>query len=169
MSDQQTETLPAENVARRRAILYSLGALLLLGIVVYAVTGISASGDDKPKAKAPTATPVIVGRIQLKAVKGESGSGLAELLNRNDQESLRVIASKLPPNQKDEAYQLVLAGGKDGERMLGNAVVGKARVFVGEAKLGFAELERYKRVELRRVTRGENPTAELVLRGRIPR
>ncbi len=169
MSEPQPSSQRDATLVRRRRVLYLLTAALLAALAVYGALTLELGQDDEPTVRPPVATPVIVARIKLSSVAGQRGRGLGELINRNDKESLRVLASRLRPNREGEAYQLVLAGGPDGERMLGNAVVGDARVFVGEAELSFDQLERYKRVELRRVTAGERPTAELVLRGKIPR
>ncbi len=168
MSDQthQEERDPA--IAKRRRILYSVALIALVAIAVVALGPLSGS-ETKPKKQPKVVTPVILARIELKPVGRSSASGLAEVLRRGTRQSLRVLATKLAPNKQDEAYQLVLAGGKAPERLLGTAIVGKERLFVGEAKIGIDELERHRTVQLRRVTRGANPTATTVLRGRIPR
>jgi hypothetical protein len=169
MEESNAQVPRDSSIRRRRQILYT-AALLVLGVLV-AVAILPGLKSDKPKTSTvPPKTPVILARINLKSVAGQTGSGVAELLRRGSTNSLRVLAIKLPPNKTDdEAYQLVLAGKSSSERLLGTAIVGKQGVFVGEAKLGIDELERYRRIELRRVTRGSNPTAENVLRGRIPR
>ncbi len=168
MSKQPQQEGRDPAIAKRRRILYSVALIALVAIAVFALGPLSGS-ETKPKKQPKVETPVILARIELKPVGRSAASGLAEVLRRGDRQSLRVLATKLTPNKKDEAYQLVLAGGDAPERLLGTAIVGKERLFVGEAKIGIDELERHRTVQLRRVTRGENPTATTVLRGRIPR
>lgn len=155
------------HLARRRYVLYGASSIALLLILALAVVPrLQTNSAPKPK-MAPT-KPVILARVDLKAVGTGRQSGLAEILRRGREQSLRFLAVGLRPNRRGEAYQLVLAGGS-GERLLGTAVVGRQRVFVGEAKVGINEIERHRRVELRRVTRGPDARATLVLRGRLPR
>jgi hypothetical protein len=157
------------DIRRRRAILYSVAAVVLAVLVAFAILP-RGKGDEKPKNTEPPRAAVILERIKLKAVDDSKSSGIAELLRRGEKRSLRVLAVKLKPNKgDDEAYQLVLTGGEAEEKLLGNAIVGTPRVFVGESKLKDGELERYRRIELRRVTRGPSPSATTVLRGKISR
>lgn len=168
MSDEIHDQGRDPAIARRRRVLYAVALVALVGIAVFALGPLS--GEKKKTSKqAKVVTPVILARIELKPVGGSSASGLAEVLRRGSGQSLRVLATKLTPNKKDEAYQLVLAGGAAPERLLGTAIVGAERLFVGEAKIGIDELERHRTIQLRRVTRGPDATAETVLRGRIPR
>lgn len=168
MSTSSGPTTDASTLARRRRLLYAAAGLALLLVGVVALLTLLRSGDDTPDDKRPQlATPVILTRVKLTPPDGGQARGLAELLRREEKESLRVLATRLKPSAKDNWYQLQLAGGKAPARLLGSAVVGDQRVFVGESKLAISELERHTRVELRRVTRSGGDT--LVLRGRIPR
>jgi hypothetical protein len=164
------ETKPGRDpaIARRRTILFSVGAMAVLLLAVVALIPLL-KADPKPKTVKPPEKPVIVARIEMKATKNaKKAHGLGELIHRGDVESLRVLVSGLPANRKNEAYQLMLAGGENPEKLLGTVVVGDQGIFVGEAKVGFEELKQFKRLQLRRVTRGDNPTAELVSTGRVP-
>lgn len=155
-------------IAKRRRILYAITAVVAVVIAAVAVTPLLK--DDTPKKKrVVTPTPVIVARIDLKPVRGASGGGLAEVLRRNERESLRVLAAKLTPNKEDQAYQLVLTGGNAKEKLLGTAVVGQQRIFVGESKIGIDELEEHRRIELQRVDKDPSVPRVTVLRGKIPR
>jgi hypothetical protein len=161
----ETSRNPA--VARRRRILYGAAAIVLIAAVAFAVFPLI-KPQKRAKATNPAVRPLIVARIKLRPVGSGRQSGLAEILRRRDSQSLRVMAVALRPNKEDEAYQLVLAGGAD-EQLLGTEVVGRQRIFVGETKVTAGDLQRHRRIELRRVTRGPGAKATLVLRGRLPR
>ncbi|MFT4048399.1 MAG: hypothetical protein QM648_01015 [Solirubrobacterales bacterium] len=155
-------------LARRRRILYGAAALGLLIVAVIAARPLFTS-DAKPKKAAPVVTPVIVARVKMKPVDGSSSRGLAEVLRRGQAESVRVIATKLRPSAKNEAYQADLVGGTGEFKLLGTVIVGDEGIFVGESKTSIDELEQFKYIELRRVTAEPNATEKTILRGRIPR
>lgn len=155
-------------IARRRRILFFGAGLILLCLIVVVALPLVRS-DKKPARAAPPKQAVILARIDMRPVGNNAGKGLAEVIRRGQQQSLRVLAARLAPSKKGEVYGLFLAGGNGGEKLLGSAVVGSQRIFVGEAKVGIHELESFKRIELRRATTGDDPTETIVLRGRVPR
>ncbi len=155
------------NVRRRRLFLYGFGLLALALIVAFSATTLIDSDDaDKTESATRLKPPLIVERFRLTATKGEKGRGLGELVRREDRDGLRVIAVGLEPSAEQQAYQLLLAGGRD-SRVLGNQVIGEEGTFIGEARITSAELREFDRIELRRVTEGSPPQSDLVLRGRI--
>lgn len=153
-------------IARRRRILFFGAAAILLALVAVAVVPLL-QHDKKPVRVKPPQSAVILARVELKPVGGGQAKGLAEILRRGQDQSIRVLATKLPPSREGEVYGLFLAGGAP-QRLLGSAVVGSQRIFVGEAKVGIGELEKFKRIELRRATTGQDPKETIVLRGKIP-
>lgn len=155
-------------LARRRRILYAAAAIGLLIVAAIAALPLLQADKTKTKRTVPVKTPVILARIEMRPVGRSGARGLGEVIRRGREQSLRVIAGKLRPNAKDEAYQLVLTGGTGGFKLLGTAVVGDQRLFVGESKTSIEQLEGFKRLELRRVTAGVDGTEHTVLRGRIP-
>lgn len=160
-------TSDAKTTRRRRLILYCVSGLALAVVVALAI---APTLKQKPKErKVTTPTPVILARIQLKPVGGSAGRGLAEIIRRDANQSMRVLAARLKPNREGGSYALMLSGGKADERRLGGAVVGDERIFVGEAKVTIEELERHKWVELRRVEAANRGEGVTVLRGRVPR
>ncbi|MGB1582725.1 MAG: hypothetical protein ACPHCI_02935 [Solirubrobacterales bacterium] len=157
----------SSNIRRRRLLLYGFGVLALGLIVAFAATTlIDADDSGKSESTKRLKPPLIVERFRLTATKGEKGRGLGELVRREDRDGLRVIAVGLEPSAKQQAYQLLLAGGRD-SRVLGNQVIGEEGTFIGEARITSAELREFDRIELRRVTEGSPPQSDLVLRGRI--
>jgi hypothetical protein len=154
-------------IKRRRIILYVAASLGVAAILVAGVLSISTGGSEKPMVAPNLKAPVIVERIPLKPVNGSSAQGLAELVRRETNDGLRVLAVKLPTSKENQVYQLLLVGGEGGEKLLGNEVVSDQRAFIGESKLTADELHSHKYVELRLVTQGEPPTEKTVLRGRI--
>ncbi|MGH2959767.1 MAG: hypothetical protein ACRDKE_09190 [Solirubrobacterales bacterium] len=168
MPDQNTTPARDPDIRKRRLMLYSAAFLAILLIAGFAGRTLF-SGDDKPKAAPKVLTPVIIERIELKPVGGAAARGLAEVLRRGEAESMRVLAARLKPSTEKQIYQLLLTGGQGEDKLLGNSVVGKERIFVGEAKLPVAELHKYRRVEIRLITNGAPPTQKTVLRGKIPR
>lgn len=155
-------------ITRRRRILFASAGLVILLLGAVALIPLLKTGSRTASQKTPE-KPVIVARIQMKPTKNaKKAHGLGELIHRGKTESLRVLVSGLRANKKNEAYQLVLAGGKDPEKLLGTVVVGQQGIFVGESPIGFDQLRQYRRLQLRRVTRGSNPTAVLVATGKIP-
>lgn len=165
MNDPQPPQRRDPAIARRRRILYAATLMALIAIAAVAIVGLL--DQPKPrKPRRPPVTPVILARVELKPVRRASGSGIAEILRRGDQQSLRVLATGLRPSGRDRIYQLVLAGGS-ADRLLGSAVVGAPRIFVGESKLELKELQRHRFIELRLSSSADQ--SETVLRGRIPR
>lgn len=164
------DTTPARDpdIRKRRLVLYSAALLALLLVAGFAGRTLL-SGDDNPEVVPKVLTPVIIERIQLKPIGGSSGRGLAEVLRRGSAESMRVLAARLKPSTEKQIYQLVLTGGQPEDKLLGNSAIGSERIFVGEAKLTVAELQKYRRVELRVITNGAPPSEKTVLRGTIPR
>lgn len=168
MNDPEVQPPRDPAIVRRRRILIAAAGMIILLLGAAALLPLL-KDDAKPATTKAPEKPVIVARIQMKATKNATKAhGLGELIHRGDSESLRVLVSGLRANKKNEAYQLVLAGGKNPEKLLGTAVVGDQGIFVGEAAVGFDELKQYRRLQLRRVTRGEHPTAVLVATGKIP-
>lgn len=159
----------SSDIKRRRRILYiaALFALLLIG--AFAAATLIGGDDDEPPKRQTLERPVIVERIALRAKRGEKGRGIAELIDRQGSERLRVLAVELQRSRQGQVYQLLLAGGKPEPKLLGNVVVGEDKTFVGEARVSGEELHSYRRVEIRRVTEASPPIDELVLRGAIPR
>ncbi len=168
MTTENTTPARDPDIRKRRLVLYSAAFLAIL-LIAGSAGRTLISGDDKPKAAPKVLTPVIIERIQLRPVGGSSGRGLAEVLRRGDAESMRVLAARLKPSTDRQIYQLLLTGGQPENKLLGNSVVGSERIFVGEAKLTVAELQKYRRVELRVITNGAPPSEKTVLRGAIPR
>ncbi|MBI2691930.1 MAG: hypothetical protein HYX29_08315 [Solirubrobacterales bacterium] len=164
------DTTPARDpdVRKRRLVLYAAALLALLLVAGFAGRTLL-SGDDNPEVVPKVLTPVIIERIQLKPIGGSSGRGLAEVLRRGSAESMRVLAARLKPSTEKQIYQLVLTGGQPEDKLLGNSAIGSERIFVGEAKLTVAELQKYRRVELRVIINGAPPSEKTVLRGTIPR
>ena len=161
--------LDRDAIKRRRRWLYGFAALALLAVCAFAATQLFGGDDAKDADKNQPKPPVIVERFELKPAKGQKGRGLAELVRRETGDGLRVLAANLKPNLDNEVYQLLLAGGGQEPKLLGNEVVGPQKTFVGEAKISADVLHQYRRIELRRVGRGNPPVTELVLRGSIPR
>lgn len=155
-------------IRRRRRILYLAALLALALIAAFAVITLTGGKDADPKQAPRMERPVILERIALRATRGEEGRGLAELISRSGEERLRVLAVELERSREGQAYQLLLAGGKE-SKLLGNVVVGEDKTLVGEAEVSGDELHSYKRIEIRRVTEASPPIDELVLRGAIPR
>lgn len=158
-------------VKRRRRWLTAYGALAVAAVVaVAAVQALGDSDDEKRRvsALAEPSRPVIVERFKLKPVSGARGHGLAELVRDDGESKLRVLAVRLKPSLAGESYELVLAGGRQDPKLLGNQTVGQKGAFLGQAEITVDRLHRFKRIELRRVTDGTPPEEELVLRGRIP-
>lgn len=155
------------SIRRRRRVLYAaavLGSLLIAGVAASSLL----KGSEKPKQAPKTVTPVIVARVPMKPVRGAQGRGLAEILRRAGRESVRVLAARLLPTTEKQFYQLVLTGGSAEERVLGNAQVGKQRIFVGESKISLSAMQKHKFIDLRRVTNGAPVKETTILRGRIP-
>lgn len=167
MTEPQQTPPGQPNVRRRRLILYAAALAALLVVAAFGASTLLSGGDDEPK-KARLATPLIVERFELKPVAGASGRGIAELLTRPTGTGLRVLAQDLKRSSAKQVYQLVLAGGTAGEKLLGNEVVGRTGLFVGEAKVSVDELHQHKRIELRLITQGDPPTEKTILRGSIP-
>lgn len=158
---------PTPNVRRRRLLLYGFALLALALIVAFSATTLIGSDDeDKPEASQRMKPPLIVERFRLTAAKGEKGRGLGELVRRENRDGLRVLAVSLRPSGRQQVYQLLLSSNDD-SRVLGNQVVGEEGTFIGEARITSAELRKFERIELRRVTEGSPPQSDLVLRGRI--
>jgi hypothetical protein len=169
MTEPETMPTPRSDVRRRRRILYAAAALALLIVVAFAARSVFSGGeDDTPAKPARLTAPVIVERFELKPVGGGSARGIAELLRRGTATGLRVLARGLTASKDGQVYQLVLAGGGAPEKLLGNEVVGKTGLFVGEAQITVDQLHQHRRIELRLVGQGDPPTEELVLRGAIP-
>jgi hypothetical protein len=156
-------------IRRRRRWLYAFTALALIAVCAFGAMQLLQGDPAKEAEKKRMKPPVIVERFELNPVRGQSGRGLAELVRRESGDGLRVLAANLKPNLDNEVYQLLLAGGQSEPKLLGNEVVGQQKTFVGEAKVSAAELHQYRRIELRRVGRGNPPVTKLVLRGSIPR
>lgn len=154
-------------IARRRRILFAVGGLVLLCVTIVAVTPLLKS-DKKAKTVQPPKQAVILARVELRPVGGANGKGLAEVIRRGGQQSVRVLAARIAPSKDGEVYGLFLTNGAK-QKLLGSALVGSQRIFVGESKVGIHELEQFKRIELRRATTGANPKETVILRGRIPR
>jgi hypothetical protein len=169
MTEETSTPQRDPSIRRRRLILYTGAAAALILVAGVAAISLFGGKDEKSKPPAKLAAPLIVERIQLKPVGGSSGRGLAEVLRRGDAESLRVLAAQLKPSEDKQVYQLVLAGGPGGEKLLGNEAVGKQKIFVGESKVSLATFRQYKRVEIRLVTNADPPRVKTVLRGTIPR
>lgn len=155
-------------IVRRRRILFAGGGLILLILIAVALVPLLAK-DTPPKRSAPPKQAVILARIAMKPVGAQTGKGLAEVIRRGQQQSIRVLAARLPQSKRGEVYGLFLAGGREPQRLIGSAVVGAQRIFIGEAKVGIGELEQHRRIELRRATTGKIPKETIVLRGKIPR
>lgn len=159
---------PDRTIRRRRLLLYGFCVLALAAIGVLAYLTFFSSDDETAKPPQRMAPPLIVERFKLTATSGEKGRGLGELVRRESGDGFRVLAIDLKPSGKEQFYQLLLSSGES-TRVLGNQIVGDEGTFVGEAKLSGAELRKFRRIELRRVTEGTPPQSDLVLRGRIPR
>lgn len=156
-------------IRRRRMMLY-VGALLALAVVgVVAVKSLASGDSNQQRMPVRMAPPLIVERIPLKPVRESASRGLAEVLRRGQADSLRVLATRLEPTTRLQVYQLVLAGGRAPEQLLGNEAVGDTGVFVGEARIEIPLLRTHRRVELRLVTNGAKPKQQTILRGAIPR
>jgi hypothetical protein len=164
----EPEAVDRAAIRRRRRWLYAFAGSAVVAICAFAAMQLLSNDPKKEAAKKAATPPVIVERFQLKAVGGQSGHGLAELVRRPAGDGLRVLAGGLRPVLDGEVYQLLLAGGQSEPKLLGNELVGQTKTFVGEAKVDAAELHKYKRIELRRVGRGNPPPNKLVLRGTIP-
>lgn len=163
--EKSTSSVP--NVRRRRLFLYAFALIALAVISVFAVRTLTADDKPDPAAKRPQVErPLIVERFRLTAAKGQIGRGLGELVRRKAGDGLRVLAIDLAPSKGEDFYQLLLSKGDD-TRVLGNQVVDDQKTFVGEAKITSAELRKFDRIELRRVTPGSPPESKLVLRGKI--
>lgn len=184
MNPEQTESIEAaapapapaiadretsHKIKRRRRLLYAFALLALIVIAAFAVRTFFGGDDDKSAVKPKVAPPLIVERFKLLPVGGAKGRGIAELVQRPAGDGLRVLAVKLTPSLDAQVYQLLLAGGDQSDKLLGNEVVGQEKTFVGEAKVTADELHRYTRIEMRNVTQSDPPVSKLVLRGRIPR
>lgn len=167
MSDDSPTPERPEGLRRRRLILYAATLLALLLVLGYgAVTLLGGSSGDEATAPPP---PLIVERIRMNPVGRSRARGLAELLRRNQGESMRVIAAPLRPTKRHEVYQLLLVGGSGGERLLGNVAVGSGGMFIGEAKIGSSELRRHRRLEIRLTSTAREGSERVLLRGKIPR
>jgi hypothetical protein len=160
-----------EKILRRRRWLYASALLALIAVAVAIGFSLLGGSDRKTAAakNAASAPPIVLERIELKPVAGQSGHGLAELVRRPKSDALRVLAVKLRPSLAGEVYQLLLTGGSGGTKLLGNEVIGQNKTFIGEAKISANDMHRYSRIELRRVSEADPPVEKLVLRGSIPR
>ncbi|MBJ7457655.1 MAG: hypothetical protein JHD02_00560 [Thermoleophilaceae bacterium] len=168
MTAADNEQTRDPSVRKRRLVLYSAAGLAILLVAAFAGRTLLA-GDDKPAPPPKVVAPVIVERIQMKPVGGSRARGLAEVLRRGNDESVRVLAAQLKPSAENQVYRLLLTGGPPEDKLLGNSAVGTERIFVGEAKVTVDELHSYKRIEIRAVTNGAPPSEKTVLRGKIPR
>lgn len=178
MPSSETETQPKVEqspapdraaIKRRRRWLYASAGLALIAVCAFAAIQLFSGGSKKSADRPEVKPPVIVERFEMKAVRGQRGHGLAELVRRPTNDGLRVLAVKLRPNLDEEVYQLLLTGSGNKDKLLGSEIVGQQKTFVGEARISANELHKYTRIELRRVGRGNPPVSKLVLRGSIPR
>ena len=175
MNSVETDSAPAAAldraaIKRRRRWLYGFAALALIAVCGFAGYQLFGGGaDTKSKVKPAAKPPVILARIELKSVPGQTGEGLGELVRRPKTDGIRVLAIKLKPTLDGEVYQLLLVGSGSASKLLGSEIVGSNKTFVGEAKIDTTELLKYSRLELRRVGQGNPPTSKLVLSGAIPR
>lgn len=158
----------ASTIKRRRLLLYGFSIVAVIAIAVLAYLTFFESNEDNATPPTRMSPPLIVERFKLTATAGEKGRGLGELVRREKRDGFRVLAIDLKPSGKEQFYQLLLSDGGN-TRVLGNQIVGDEGTFVGEAELSGAELRKFRRIELRRVTEGTPPQSDLVLRGRIPR
>ncbi|MGH2906615.1 MAG: hypothetical protein ACRDKI_07575 [Solirubrobacterales bacterium] len=160
--------MTTEEVKRRRRILYGFAIAVVVAIGGVALFSLL-NRDDSNKKNQVAAPPLILERFVLLPAPGQSGRGLAELVKRDKNDGLRVLAVKLEPSLDEEVYQLLLVGGHSKPKLLGNEVVGPNGGFIGEAKISPETLHSYRRIELRRVGQGNPPPNKLVLRAAIPR
>lgn len=160
------------DIKRRRRWLFAFGALAVAAVISVAVVQMSGSTTETKKrtsALAEPTKPVIIERFKLTPAAGGHGRGLAELVRKDGVSNLRLLAVGLRPSLAGESYQLVLTGGRDDPKPLGGQTVGQKGAFLGQAKITIAQLHRFRRIELRRITAGTPPVEKLVLRGAIPR
>jgi hypothetical protein len=158
------------HLRRRRRILYAFAGLALAIVVSVGLVDVLKSSDKakKAKSKATPAQTVTVARLPLMPVRSASGRGVVALTRRAGVGYLRVLAVDLKPCLADEVYQLLLTGGGEKPKLLGNEVVDRNRTFVGQAKIEFSEVSKYRRIELHRVRQGDPPIDRTILRGKLP-
>jgi len=158
------------------------GALLLAGlailvavVVVLLVTG-GDDGDEAATTSTPSTTqaqtgtqaqPQPVAQINLRATDaGNSAVGVAQILRQGNQDALAIVAQKLKPNSRDNAYAVWLYSSKSKARLLGfvDPPVGKDRQFSNFQALP-RDARNYREVVVSRETQEAKSPTTIILRG----
>ena len=158
------------------------GALLLAGVavavIVVIVLLVSSGGDDEeeptastprsqtqPTQTGPPATPVA--QVNLKATEaGGRAVGVAQVLRQGGQTALAIVAQRLQPNSRGNAYAVWLYSTPKRSQLLGyvNPPVGRNGQFSNFQALP-KEANRYRDVIVTRETRQSQQPGEIILQG----
>jgi hypothetical protein len=137
------ERTPAsEDVIRRRRLLGAgaLAALLLFALLVWPVGLLTGGDDDGDADDSPAASQQakkdieILGQVQLKAVEGQNGAGIA-IITRTDGKPEINIQAALNPVGQNEAYEVWLYNSNEDAKSLGAQVTDDQGRFAGRNTL----------------------------------
>lgn len=173
-AEQIASTSPDTPAAIRRRRRW-LTAFVLLGLAAIVSIGAArlfgTTNGEQTRAAADNKAPasVVLERFELKPPSGGRARGLVELVRHGGVTSLRMIAVRLKPSLADDVYQVSLAGGGRGDKLLGGEVVGGKGTFLARAAVTSELLHRYRRIEMRLVGSATSGEGRLVLRAEIPR
>jgi hypothetical protein len=160
-------------VRRRRIIGGALLAAVVV-VVILLVTGVFGGSSNKNNSNASTtgttgqATTKFLREGVLRAVSGETGTGIAVVLQQGKQVQLVVQATKLKPTSRTEAYEVWFYNSPSDAAAIGAQVTDQAGNLQGRGGVP-DNWQSFKEVVVSREKVGTNPKqpSHLVLRTRL--
>jgi Sigma-70, region 4 len=164
----------AQSIVRRRRI---IGAGLVLAAIVVGILAIagvfSGGGGNKTASNTPTTTTggaptKFLKEGVLRPVSGNSGTGIAVVLQQGNQVQLVVQATRLTPTDRQHAYEVWLYNSPSDVAQLGAQFTDQSGNLQGRGAVP-ANWQNFRYVVLSREKVGTNPKAPsgLVLRARL--
>jgi hypothetical protein len=161
----------SDDVIRRRRLFGAAGAavLLLFVLLVWPVGLLTGDdGDDSPESSQQAQDDIrIVGQVQLRAVSGQNGAGIAIITDNDGKPEINVRAA-LNPTGQNEAYEVWLYNSPDDARSLGAQVTDQQGNFAGRRELP-ANWRNYRLINISREPVDQNTahSGETVLQAKI--
>jgi hypothetical protein len=171
---RRERTPASDDVIKRRRLIGAgaLAALALLALLIWPV-GLLTGGDDgdgdpaQPSERQARQDIEILGQVQLKAVEGQNGAGIA-IVTRTDGKIEINIQAALNPTGQNEAYEVWLYNSDDDAKSLGAQVTDNQGRFAGRNDLP-ANWRDYRSINVSRepVDEDEGYSGETVLQANV--